>query len=196
MWFAIGDVSGHGVTPGLIMMMAQTSFNSNVSEFMEMTPKISIQHVNKILRENVRIRLKETHFMTMLFLKYKGNGKFLHAGSHTDIIIYRKNTNKCIVYKTKGIYLGIVPDISEALEDIEIKLETGDILALYTDGLIEAKNNENMLNGVEWLMNRLIENADEPIDTIRDKIFTEIMQYSNQKRDDDMTLILARYIGG
>lgn len=75
LWIAIGDVSGHGITPGLIMMMTQTihtTITTNTySRASEMVCKI-----NKILYKNVSCRLKENHYMTFSTLKYLGKGLF------------------------------------------------------------------------------------------------------------------------
>ena len=133
--------------------------------------------------------------MTMVFMKYKGNGKFLHAGSHTDLIVYHQEDKKCVQYKTKGIYLGLLKDISDSLEDQVIQLQTGDILCIYTDGIIEAKDKDNQLNGVEWLMDIIELNADQSVEDIKELIFSEVLHYCDNNRKDDMTMILARYIG-
>ena len=95
LWFAIGDVSGHGVTAGLIMIMAQSTIYSSIKGDETITPKDAIVKVNRILTENIRHRLNETHFMTMCLVEYIGNGRFITAGLHIDILIYRKQQKKC-----------------------------------------------------------------------------------------------------
>ncbi|MCK4799323.1 MAG: SpoIIE family protein phosphatase, partial [Spirochaetes bacterium] len=142
LWFAIGDVSGHGVTPGLIMMMAQVSFSTKIKDSGDITPKKAIIDINSVLCENVRNRLKKHHFMTMTFLKYMGNGKFMYAGAHLDIIVYRNKTKMCELIKTDGVYLSIIPDVSEATKNLNFFLNKDDIMLLYTDGIIEARHKD------------------------------------------------------
>ncbi len=192
LWVAIGDVSGHGVTPGLIMMMAQTAFNTHLSGLAETTPKSLINNVNTILNTNIRNRLHEKHFMTMNFLKYCGNGKFLQAGSHLDILVYRKKNKKCEIINTKGVYLGIVPNISDSLSDIEFFLDSGDILFLFTDGIIEAQNEKTELWGQERLIECIEKSAEKNIEEIKDSIINEAMSWCRNKPLDDMTLVVSR----
>ncbi|MCG8376666.1 MAG: SpoIIE family protein phosphatase, partial [Chlorobiales bacterium] len=63
-WIAIGDVSGHGVDSGLVMMMAQTSLLSTVNECSEAKPSQVLGSVNSVLRENIS-RLGSDYYMTM-----------------------------------------------------------------------------------------------------------------------------------
>ncbi|NJL59036.1 MAG: SpoIIE family protein phosphatase [Desulfobacteraceae bacterium] len=104
LWFTIGDVSGHGVTPGLIMMMAQT-IHTTITSNMDSDPRSLVVMINEILYKNVRERLREDHFMTFTALKYMGGGQFQHAGAHLSMIVYRKKTGICELIPTTGIYL-------------------------------------------------------------------------------------------
>jgi len=171
LWFAIGDVSGHGVTPGLVMMMAQTSFSSNITQRSNITPRDAIVAVNYLLCENVRKRLKESHFMTMNFLKYTGGGSFMHSGSHLDIVIYRAKTKKCELIKTEGVFLGIVPDVSKVMKDLKFNLGKNDVMLLYTDGVIEARNKNNRdLMGMDLLKDMVVRHADKDLEGLKDNI--------------------------
>ena len=69
LWFGIGDVSGHGVTPRLIMMMAQTVHTAITTNY-STGPRDVVIMVNKVLYKNVHDRLGEDHFMTFMTLKY------------------------------------------------------------------------------------------------------------------------------
>ena len=52
-WITMGDVSGHGVDSGLIMMMAQTSIISMVKNCVECKPSTVLKAVNSVIRENL-----------------------------------------------------------------------------------------------------------------------------------------------
>jgi serine phosphatase RsbU (regulator of sigma subunit)/streptogramin lyase len=192
LWFAIGDVSGHGVTPGLIMMMAQTSFNITVKNRKHLSPKDAIIQVNEMLCENVRERLHESHFMTMTFLKYLREGKFSYAGLHIDLVIYRAKDKKCELVETDGLYLAILPDISHIIKDHTFQLEIGDIMVLYTDGVIEAKNENDELLEPAGLMEIVERNAEKSVEEIRDAIVTDTLDWCHHKQKDDIALIVAR----
>ncbi len=193
LWFAVGDVSGHGVTPGLIMMMAQSSFSSNIKHG-NITPKETIIGVNKVLYENIRTRLKESHFMTMTFLKYMGNGKFMHAGAHLDIVVYRSKTKVCELIKTQGTFLGVIPDTSAATENLNFSLNKDDIMLLYTDGIIEARHKDNRKNflGKDKLQEMMIRHANKTLDEIKENILKETLDWCGNNPNDDITMVLVK----
>ncbi|OHD11250.1 MAG: hypothetical protein A2086_01360 [Spirochaetes bacterium GWD1_27_9] len=197
LWFAIGDVSEHGLTPGLIMMMAETSFISNLERNPHKNPRDVIISVNKILTENVRERLKESHFMTMMFLKYLGKGNFIYAGSHLDIIIYRSKEKKCQLLKTNGMYLSIRPDISNFTNDYFFNIDVGDCIFLYTDGIIESSYNgdSTKLFGIDNLCRIINDNIENTtIEALKNIILKEALEWCNYKQSDDMTIIILKRI--
>jgi predicted ATPase/serine phosphatase RsbU (regulator of sigma subunit) len=194
LWFTVGDVSGHGLTAGLIMMMAQTALNTIINESGNVSPKEILVSLNRMLFNNVRQRLKETHFMTMILLKYSGNGKILCSGSHLDVVMYRIKTGKCERIRSEGLFLSIVPDISEKISNIEFGIETGDIMVLYTDGIIESgkSGDKRDMYGMENLCRIIEKNASKDAGSIKDAIFEDVLRWSGKIVDDDMTVIVAR----
>jgi len=191
LWFAIGDVSGHGVTPGLIMMMAETAFGSKVDDSKELLPSQVLESINHILCKNINDRLKESHFMTMNLLKYLGEGRFVQSGAHLDIIIYRKKRQKCELIETKGVFLGMIPDISHVSHNSEFKMEKGDILCTYTDGITEAADNEGNLLDLCGLCTLIEKNAWKNAEDLCSTIVNNTLDWCNHRQVDDITLIVA-----
>ena len=191
-WFAIGDVSGHGVTSGLIMMMAQAALATTIDDRNNITPKDAMVKVNRLLFQNIRTRLKESHFMTMNFLKYMGNGNFTHSGSHLDIIVYRNKTKECELIKTDGIFLGLVPDVSKALLNKTFTLNKNDIMLLYTDGIIEARDTNRDLMGMKIVQDILIENSEKELEEIKNSILKKTLDWCKNKPDDDITMVVIK----
>jgi len=148
LWLAIGDVSGHGVTPGLIMMMAQT-VHTTVTANLDCDAKGVVITINNILYKNVHERLNENHFMTFTALKYLESGRFQHAGAHLSMIIFRRKSGSCELIKTSGIYLNFKKDISKGTKKSEFSLYPGDTLVLYTDGLTESQNQKGDLLDIQ-----------------------------------------------
>ena len=93
-WLVIGDVSGHGLTAGLIMMMVQTAIRSVVGGGLQTVEDMSslIKRVNHVISENIqKMNLKNYMYMTLtLFLKQ--GDTFYFTGLHQDILIYRHKT--------------------------------------------------------------------------------------------------------
>ena len=198
-WLAIGDVSGHGLIPGLIMIMAETSFNTIIKNSKEhSTPKDAIIAVNKLLYENINDRLKETYFMTMTFLKYKENGVFQYAGLNLDILIYRAKFKKIEIAKTNGCVLGIIDNIDTVTDNLELHIDIGDIILLYTDGITESNKRDSdknlMFFGEEKIISTFLDNAEKPLEEIKNQIFAESLKWCDHKQKDDMTVMLVKRV--
>ena len=191
LWFAIGDVSGHGVTPGLIMMMAQT-IHSTVTSNMECDARSVVIRVNEVLYKNVNERLHENHFMTFTSLKYLEKGRFQHAGAHLSMILCRKKNGLCELIRTRGIYLNFKKDISRATKNGEFLMEPGDVLVLYTDGLTEAEDKNGTMLDVDRFVKIVEKYSHLDCKTMKKKIIDDVLQWSENYRADDMTIVIIR----
>ena len=190
-WYGIGDVTGHGITSGIIMLMAQTAVNTILQMQPHITPYDLAIFVNRALYENIHNRLRSHSYMTFYFLQSEQDGTFRYAGSHSDILIYRSAENRCERIAPDGTWLGVFSDISEEIVEREFHLNHGDMLILYTDGIIEAMDSNNEQFSIERLTGLIETNATMPIDELRAFIFGEVRKHmSNQ--DDDLTLFLIR----
>ncbi len=188
-WVTIGDVSGHGVDSGLIMMMAQTSILSKVNNSSDCKPSAVLHSVNSILRENIS-RLGSDHYMTMMAIRFNGSQMTL-AGKHQDIIIYRSALNKTEIIPTKGTWLGIDENIGKYLEDISVGIEDGDLILLFTDGITEATDKNGEMYGQLRLEQALNQYADLPIRKLLDKVIEEVKAFQEEQLDD-MTLVVIK----
>ncbi len=136
-WIVIGDVSGHGVTAGLVMMMVQTSIHTVLIGNAEVTPSCLLSVINRAIYENI-VRMDEQKHMTIIVLAAGKDGKFCFSGLHEDILIRRAKTGKVEIVESDGMWIGIEPDITELLSDDVLQLESGDCMVLFTDGITEA----------------------------------------------------------
>ncbi len=194
LWLGIGDVTGHGMTPGLIMMMAQTAHTTITSNY-HCTPCEVVTKINKVLYMNVHGRLGENHFMTFTVLKYLGEGRFQYAGAHLDLVVYRRQRQVCERIETPGVWLNFVPDIAYATENSEFTLDIGDVLVLYTDGLTEVWDSERKMLDIHGFIDIVRTHAEKEIDALRDAIITDVMAWCNHIRNDDMSLVVVRRRG-
>ncbi len=188
-WVTIGDVSGHGVDSGLIMMMAQTSIQATVNNGSGASPSEVLKKVNKVIRENLA-RLGSDHYMTIMAIRFD-NKAMTVAGKHQDIILYRSLSNKTEHIETGGTWLGITDDIEKYIEDTSVPLEKGDLILLFTDGITDAANEQGEMFGQERLENVLHQFADLPVNKILEKILREVNAFQKEQLDD-MTLMVIR----
>ena len=188
-WIVIGDVSGHGVDAGLVMMMAQTSVQSLVKTLPGGRPSRVLAGVNSVLRENIS-RLGTDHYMTMTALCLSED-RLVFAGKHQDLIVHRRAQGRAEVIPTQGTWLGIADGLEGYLEDREIGLEPGDMVLLFTDGVTEARGPGGEMFGSKRLKRALERHADLPIAGILENIINQVVDFQVEQ-SDDMTLVLIQ----
>jgi serine phosphatase RsbU (regulator of sigma subunit) len=192
LWVTIGDVSGHGVPAGLVMLMTQSAFAAYFRANPLARPDEVLRGVNDLLSEQIGVRLKDNKYVTGLLLQHAGAGRFVYAGAHEWPMVWRRATSKTDVLEAPGPWLGIKRD----LDDIPVSslaLARGDILCLYSDGLIEARNAEGELFDMERMAGALERAAlnQTSLQAIADEMLAVVSDYA-QAREDDWTLLLIR----
>ena len=188
-WIAIGDVSGHGLESGLVMMMAQISFFSMVNITPGRRPSTLVEYLNYVLMKNLN-RLGSNRYMTIMAMRLEGS-VITAAGNHQDIIIHRSESDTIETFPVKGSWVGLVDDIRDHLEDTSIPIGKGDSILLFTDGVTEAGGVSGEMFGQERLKQLFHAYASLPASDIVKKIANDVMQY-NREQYDDITLVVLR----
>lgn len=199
-WIVIGDVSGHGVPAGLIMMMVQSSIHSILEHDPGLHPSVLIRRVNRTLRKNLA-KLDEDKYMTITVLMAARNGILTFSGLHQDILVYRAQSAAVEVVETDGFWIGVMDEIGPLLRDDTLRLDDGDTMLLFTDGITEAweagtsRENRNPLRsmyGQERLSDALCRRGGESPDLIIDGIMDSLRGYHFH---DDVTMVVVRRLG-
>lgn len=194
-WLGIGDVAGHGLPAGLVMLMIQSMVSTIVHDKTELGPADAWRALNAVLTRNVRERLGQDEYATLSLLRYHDDGRVRFAGAHEDLIVYRAATRSAECIPTPGIWLGILPDVSElTIDESELVLNPRDVLLLYTDGATQARNAAGEQYGLERLRLLLERTGELPVQTIRDHIVHEVGEWM-AIQDDDFTLVIVRHTG-
>ncbi|MCP4134726.1 MAG: SpoIIE family protein phosphatase [bacterium] len=188
-WLVIGDVSGHGVPAGLIMMMVQTSIHIALNENPGIDPASLITTINKTITENIK-RLDEDKYMTLTVLAVQQNGKFVYSGLHQDILIYRSMSSDLEVVETNGMWIGVMDDIEDLNPNGSFQLDKDDIMLLYTDGVTEAAQKDTMF-GDDGLKNAFKNYAHLPVSQIQDNIVGDLEQF---QANDDVTMLIVKRV--
>jgi serine phosphatase RsbU (regulator of sigma subunit) len=192
-WILIGDVSGHGVTAGLIMMMVQTAVRAILLTATEagepISPAILLSRVNRAVRDNL-LRVSRDDYMTITALELVG-GTVRYSGLHQDILVHRARTNTVECFETSGMWVGIEDDITALLQDQTMNLDPGDTLLLFTDGITECVTDGRMLE-TQGLVQRFHGLASQDLDPAA--IVKGILGYiSGRPLPDDVTVMAIRY---
>jgi serine phosphatase RsbU (regulator of sigma subunit) len=192
-WLGIGDVAGHGLHAGLMMLMVQSIVSAITHDHPESSPTQVWTALNAVLHDNVRARLERDEHATLTLLRYDDSGRLVYAGAHEDILLYRAATRRAELLRTRGVWAGVTQDIAPGtIVDDVCQLEPGDLVVLHTDGLTEATNGTREMFGIERLRRRVEAIGDRSVDEIRDNIMAEVGGFM-AKQTDDLTLVVLRY---
>jgi serine phosphatase RsbU (regulator of sigma subunit) len=190
----IGDVTGHGVPAGLIMMMVDTLVTAMVFRGVN-NGRDLVVHTNSLLTPRINSRL----FMTSVVLRWdKQAQKMYYTGAgHEHVLVYHTKTETVDSIRSGGIALGMIPDVSKITQEKEIPLEIGDSIILYTDGITEAKNKTGDMYGVKRLAESLKKHGYRPsAESIFDNLTKDFANFVGEyMQTDDITMIVIKYLG-
>lgn len=157
-WIGVGDVTGHGVTSGLIMMMAQSMFTVLCEQHQGngATPAKFLALLNRAMFYNLKARLDQDKFMTMVIAKIHNDGRLVFAGAHTDLLVFRAKNASVERIATEGLWLGIEEEIESQTIDRTVALDRGDVALFHTDGVTEARDAKGECYDVDRLTKQLV----------------------------------------
>ena len=189
--FNIADVSGKGVPAALIMMITKTLIKNTSSNGYDVDE--IFYRVNNQLAEKNSLCHFVTSWFGILDLK-TGVLEFVNAG-HNSPLIFTKKENKFEYYKTQPNLILAAMENTKYTKH-QIKLEPGDKIFLYTDGVTEATNSKEELFGERRLKDYLNTHlADDTKSTIKG-LKNEIDKFAgNVEQFDDITMLELVYKG-
>ena len=193
-WIGIGDVAGHGLQTGLVMMMIQSIVAAVVRNTPDAAPRDVLRVLNGVLFENVRQRLHQDEHATLTLIRYERSGRLTYAGAHEEILLFRAATGRSESVPTPGTWVAAVRNIDSGTVDNTLALQPDDVFLLYTDGVTQARNAAQQPFGAERLRQLFESLGGEPVVAIRDQII-EVVREWTEDQDDDITIFVARYTG-
>jgi predicted ATPase/serine phosphatase RsbU (regulator of sigma subunit)/tRNA A-37 threonylcarbamoyl transferase component Bud32 len=186
-WVIIGDVSGHGVPAGLVMMMVQSSIQTLVRKNPEIKPSDLLSTVNEMITYNVN-KMKEQKYMTITAFSFGKDGRAIYSGLHQDILVYRKSSENIEIIPSEGLWLSPW-DLGRENIDKKLYLKKGDTLLLYTDGITEAMDSGDKFFSQDRLLGIFKKYGNLKTDVIRDEILEALKGYALK---DDVTMVLMK----
>jgi phosphoserine phosphatase RsbU/P len=192
-WLAIGDVAGHGLAAGVIMLMIQSAVQSLVRLSPQASPRDLVCALNGALYENIRKRMKRDEHVTFCLARYSPDGGLVFAGAHENILICREN-GECEDIPPTGTWLGAIEDVRQDTPETRLQLGPGDMMLLFSDGVIEASDGQRKRFGLQRLRALLVDNRERSPQDVRNAIMDAVMRWSGRP-DDDVTLLVVRCHG-
>ena len=193
-WLGIGDVSGHGLAAGLVMLMIQSGLSALVLGHPDALPHELMPALNRMLFQNLRQRMARDDHATLTMFRYFASGRLAYAGAHEDIILCNQ-AGQIRTIPTHGTWVGISEDISRSMESRFLELAPGDLVVLYTDGIPEARHAHDAF-GLPRLLAEIEKRHAQPVEEILAGVIHEVFEFCAGNPQDDATLIVFRYVGG
>jgi hypothetical protein len=190
---AIGDVSGHGVTTGLTMMMVRASLVATLAA----RPDASLAEIyiamNRSLCRNLE-RMNLRLYMTFALLEHDGGGRFRALGAHLPALIYRTAQRTVEEIEIAGVWLGVIDQVTpDLVRETEFELARGDTLLLLTDGAVEHAGAGGMF-GFERVHAELAAHAELGPSQVVEAVIAQLAAHG-PGQEDDVTLLALRYTG-
>lgn len=185
---AIADVSGHSVGPALFMVETRSALRAQANQ--QNSPGKTLAKLNNLLYEDL---FHADHFITMFNVQYNSVTQqlsYANAG-HPPPLLFDRHRGQCVPLDADGMIFGVRKNIT--YEEKSIFMQHGDLVLLYTDGVIEAENSNGEFFGTERLCQTFQQNADQNPRRIIDQILTVLQHFSHRSRfHDDVTLMIFK----
>ena len=187
----IGDVTGHGLESGVLMLMVQTAVRT-LMENNETDPKKFFEVLNRTIYKNVQ-RMDSDKNLSLCLVDYH-QGVLRLSGQHEEMLVVRSGG---VIERVDTIDLGFPIGLEETIEDFvfqaQITLHRGDVVVLYTDGITEAENNLGMHYGLESLCAVVQQNWQKSARDIRQAVIDNLRSHIGvEKVYDDITLVVLK----
>lgn len=184
----VGDVSGHGVGAALVMSTARALLRAFTAT--TAGPASVVTRLNKFLSQDIETGKFMTLFYGEVDLRER-RLRYVRAG-HNEPILYRRETDEFEELSGGGIALGFIDDF-EFSECGPVEMAPGDILLLYTDGIVEARSTEGEVFGMDRLREAVRASRDENARDLAFAVRQAVVDHAGAGVDeDDFTLIMAR----
>jgi serine phosphatase RsbU (regulator of sigma subunit) len=182
----IGDIAGKGFAAALLMASLQASLRSQCAIALD-EPERVLRSVNQMFYENT----VESAYATLFFAEYCDTSqrlRYVNCG-HLSALLLRRDDSVERLASTSTV-LGIFEDWD--CEVAQQRMTSGDILALYTDGITETFNDREEDFGEHRLIAALRRHRELPAQASIAAIVEEVQRFGTREQQDDITLIIAK----
>jgi len=185
---AFGDVAGHGLTSGIVMAMTKAALLVQVRH--DPSPVRVLEVLNDIVMKTAPKRMLMTFFFGILDPE-TSTLRFASAG-HLDPYVFRAREKKLELLSAWGFPLGVRR--REPFHESVVRFEPGDRLVLYSDGLIEALNDEGEPFGFERFEGVILSRGARSADALKQALLESVKSFTrNRPPEDDQTLVVVSF---
>ncbi len=187
----LADVSGHGVRSALLMTSFRASYRSVAETGL---PDDILTGLNRVIQKEVGSTGMFLTAASVCIDEDAGYFTFASAG-HNAVYLLRAEDQSFVSLEASGPPLGFFPDME--YESEQHGIAKGDVLLLYSDGIVEAQkegaSEDEDLFGEERLRKIVVANAARSAEEILEAIYAEVREYTGKARqEDDASVIVVK----
>lgn len=189
--FWIGDVMGHGIDAGLIMVSIQSIITTLLLKFPGASIKDLLISLNMLMNRTLSKKLQNLYNTSFMLLEYINN-HVRFVGQHENILVISGTEIKIIDTTKYGSYLGILEDIESTTNYGEFEFRAGNRILIYTDGITELSNADGQILGFRGFLD-MVQSRVENLNL--DELLVDLKVWSGKRNfTDDATLVLIEHI--
>nr|WP_106783632.1 PP2C family protein-serine/threonine phosphatase [Lysinibacillus timonensis] len=184
----IGDVMGKGIPAAMLMILTRGAFRTAAES--TKGPGDTLTAMNKAIYKDLRTL---NSFVTVFCADWDlVSGTFTYASAgHSTPVVIKSNKKQVMIPPVKGIMLGGLP--SQIYKEKEVFLSEGDLVFLYTDGIVEAVNQDGEMYKVERLQRTLESICTKNLKKIEDDIIDSLEEFTRgMPQKDDITMVMLK----
>ncbi|MEO8329821.1 MAG: SpoIIE family protein phosphatase, partial [Candidatus Nanopelagicales bacterium] len=186
---ALGDVSGKGVEAAVVTTIARntvralTVLGHGAADVLVGVDQVITQH-------------ETDKFCTIVVVRLRRNGDgwrtTVAVGGHPPPLLLRPGCEPLMIdARGPGVGLGVLPEVKFSEERVDLR--PGDVLLLYTDGVTEARVNEEHFGDKHFLAWARKQDLSDPSSLV-DALLAEVLRYQGGQPRDDIALVAVRHI--
>jgi sigma-B regulation protein RsbU (phosphoserine phosphatase) len=188
---AVGDASGHGLGPALMMAQARATLRTLSYTYRGVGEILSI--ANRLLYESTL----DDHFFTLVFTRLELTSRVLvySSAGHPTGLVFDERGEVRTELPSVGLPLGLEPDVSFHTGG-SVALRAGDMVLLYSDGLLEPIFETGRRFGIDRVIDAVRDHCQRPARGIVDGILERLTRHCGSNRpSDDVTAVVVKVQG-
>jgi serine phosphatase RsbU (regulator of sigma subunit) len=184
----IADTSGKGISACLYSLSLRSLLRSSLAN--EKHLSLAVSKANNLFYEDANdLSMFVTSFIG-IYNKDKNTFSYTNAGHLPGILKKQDNIEEIT---TDGIALGV--KIFDEVQCDTLTMKSGDILVLYTDGVIDTENDKNEFFGIQRLRNFVKQNKSSKVQDLAEDLLKELSSFSKDKsQNDDTTFLIIKVL--
>lgn len=185
----IADVAGKGAAASLLMPSLAVVLRLRARELSG--PAAIIKDLDGVLKQITG----PANFVTMFYARVNPSSRTLQYanGGHNPPLLIRNGTNATQMLSESGPIVGILPDAQ--FSDTLVKLESGDILTLFTDGVTEQENEQEEQFSLDRLKDLILSKETDSAATLVADVAEAVSTFAGAKeQEDDLTVVVAKIL--